>query len=144
MLSPTGRTLMANATNSEAEDYVAVHYALARQHMASRASGSLILAIAEYTKVMAADPNYKDSCERLGYALEEEKGILQYISEFEEFLAANPDDVPTRYRLADYLRTMGRNEEAIHHWRVAAKLEYPDWSKSARKMLRKHYQITEE
>ncbi len=111
--------------------------------MASRASGSLISAIVKLTKVVAADPDYKDARVRLGYALEEKEGILEYISEFEAILAADPNDVPTHYRLADYLRAMGRDEEAIQHWRIAAKLQYPDWSKSARKMLRKHYQITE-
>jgi len=135
---------MAEETNSEAENYVTEHYALARQHLASRASGSLLLAIAEFTKVVAIDPDYRDAYERLGYALQEEKNILEYISEFQELLAADPNDVPTRYRLARYLRTMGRNEKAIQHWRIVAKMDYPDWSKSARKMLRKHYQIIEE
>ena len=112
--------------------------------MASRASGSLISAITEFEKVVAIDPDYRDACERLGYASEEKKGILEYIYDFEMILATNPDDVPTRYDLAYYLRTLGRDEEAIHHWSIAAKLEYPDWSKSARKMLRKHYQIIED
>jgi len=135
---------MAEETNSEAENYVTEHYALARQHLASHTSGSLLLAIAELTKVVAADPNYRDARERLEYALQEEKDILEYISDFEMLLATNPNDVPTRYRLARYLRTMGQDEEAIQQWRIVAKMNYPDWSKSARKMLRKHYQIIED
>ena len=135
---------MANETNDEAANYAAEHYALARNVMASRAPGSLLLAIAEYEKVVAIDSDYRDARERLGYAVEEEKGILEYIAEFEEHLAVNPDDVPTRYKLASYFRVMGRNEEAIQHWRIVAQMNTPDWSKSARKMLRKHYQIIED
>ena len=112
--------------------------------MASRAPGSLLLAIAEYEKVVAIDSDYRDARERLGYALEDMKGVLEYIAELEEYLATNPDDVPKRYDLAFYFRVMGRNEEAIQQWRIVAKMNYPDWSKSARKMLRKHYQIIED
>ena len=130
---------MADETYSAAE-----HYALAREHMASSASGSLISAIAEYRKVVAIEPDYKDARVRLGYALEEEAGIREDISGFETILAANSDDVPIHYRLASFLRILGRDEEAIQHWRIAAKLDYPDCSKSARKMLRKHYQTTED
>ena len=129
---------MADETSDAAE-----HYALAREYLASRASGSLVSAIAEFIKVVEVDPDYKDARVRLNHAIEEERGILEYISEFEQILASNPDDVATHYRLADYLRAMGRDDEAVQHWRIVAKLEYPDWSKSARKMLRKHYQTTE-
>jgi len=134
---------MADKTNNVLESEAAKHYTLAREYMASRASGSLLSAIAEFEKVVAIDPDYSDARERLEYALEEKKGILEYIYDFEQILATNPDDIPTRYDLAYYFRTLGRDEEAIHHWRIVGRMEYPDWSKSARKMLRKHYQIIE-
>ena len=129
--------------NDAAENSAAEHYIRAREYLASRASNSLILAISEFTKVVEADPDYKDAYERLKYALEEEQGMREDISDFEATLATDPNDVATRYRMAAFLRILGRDDDAIHHWRVVAKLEFPDWSKSARKMLRKHYQIIE-
>ena len=139
-----GYTFMLERTNEVVANNAEEHYLRAREHLASRASGSLLSAIAELTKVVAADPDYKDARVRLNNAIEEERGILEYISEFEQILASDPNDVATHYRLADYLRAMGRDDEAVQHWRIVAKLEYPDWSKNARKMLRKHYQIIED
>jgi len=135
---------MSEKTNEVAENNAEEYYARAREHLASRASGSLLSAISELTKVVAADPDYKDARVRLRYAIEEKQGILEYISDFEQTLVLNPNDVATHYRLADYLRAMGRDDEAIQHWRIVAKLDYPDWSKSARKMLRKYYRIIED
>jgi tetratricopeptide (TPR) repeat protein len=117
------------------DDYTLYYHNLAR--LANK-SGRLDLVIAAWQNALEINPNDDIARVQLDYALCECAGVKSAMDEANQTLADSPDDVMERYHLAENYLTLGYGAKAKAEWEKISARNLENWSKSARKMIRKH------
>ena len=98
---------------------------------------NMIEAISDLEKVLAINDKYKDVKERLGYYRQELQGIKTNKRMLSQQIQEHPEDIESRFDLADTLYTLGEHSQAFAQWHyILASGGY--WGKRAKKMLDKY------
>jgi tetratricopeptide (TPR) repeat protein len=100
--------------------------------------GRYDLELLAWQNALHLDPYDSLAQRRLERCLRERADLLEMIAEAEQQLAETPEDVKTRHYLAHHYFSEGRIAEAKAQWEQVAAIETENWSKHARKMIRKH------
>jgi tetratricopeptide (TPR) repeat protein len=102
------------------------------------AQGRLESAIERFRQAVEIDPQFSDAWNNLGSALAEHNQLPDACAAFRQALALDPDDSRASYNLADTLDDMGKNAEAVPHWRAFLRHNGTgQWAEHARSRLRR-------